>query len=515
MRAALSLLAASLVSSAALAQPYTFEYFAGSVGGPGAFDSIGSAARFNRPLGLLIDDSTGILYVSDSSNNTIRVIKPGWSVSTFAGTARTLRFTEGAARGDSAIRGPEHLTMDGAGNLYVAGDGRIRKITPTGVTTTLAGAGWGAWADGTGTAAEFASPSGVAYDPTSGALFVADTHNHTIRKVTLAGVVTTFAGTHGEDGSTDAVGPAARFNQPRAVAVDASGYIWVADSGNHTIRRITPGGSVSTVAGLAGAAAFADATGSAARFNTPSGIVINAAGVAFVADTNNSRIRKVTAAGVVTSLAGGTYGSEDGTGGLAQFAYPTGIDVAASGDVYVTDAGSNTIRRVTSLGVVSTVAGAAAVYGAVDAQGINARFYTPRGMAADAAGNLFVADESNQTIRQITPAGAVTTFAGTAGEIGMTDATGSLARFYTPHALAIDGSGNLYLTDREAHTIRKITPAAVVTTFAGTFGDSGTTDATGPRRASTGPRGSRRILPGTYTWPTRGTTRSGKSPPQA
>jgi sugar lactone lactonase YvrE len=314
--------------------------------------------------------------------------------------------------------------------------------------------------------AAFSTPEGVAVDA-AGNLYVADTGNHTIRKITPAGVVSTLAGLAGSSGSADGTGSAARFNVPRGLAVDAAGNVYVADTFNETIRKITPAGVASTLAGLAGNGGSADGTGSAARFSGPSGVAVDAAGNVYVADTFNQTIRKITPAGDVTTLAGlaGSAGSIDGTGSAARFNTPRRVAADAVGNVYVAEL-NHVIRRITPAGVVSTLAGLAGVVGSADGTGSAARFADPQGVAVDAADNVYVADTANNTIRKITPAGVVTTLAGLAGSSGSSDGTGSAARFTSPRGVAVDAAGNVYVADRNNGAIRKITPAGVVTTVA-------------------------------------------------
>jgi sugar lactone lactonase YvrE len=196
--------------------------------------------------------------------------------------------------------------------------------------------------------------------------------------------------------------------------VDGAGNAYVADTENHTIRKVTPGGTVTTLAGLGGSSGSADGTGSAARFYWPYGVAVDSAGNVYVADTWNYTIRKVTPGGVVTTLAGlaGTGGSTDGTGSAARFNYPSGVAVDSAGTVYVADRGNHTIRKVTPGGAVTTLAGLADSYGSADGTGSAARFDSPRGVAVDSAGNVYVADYYNNTIRKVTPGGVVTTLAG-------------------------------------------------------------------------------------------------------
>jgi len=295
---------------------------------------------------------------------------------------------------------PSDVAVDASGNVYVADtqNNRIRKITSEGVVTTLAGSGNQTFADGTGVAASFSRPSGVAVDA-SGNVYVADSNNNMIRKITSVGVVTRLAGA-GSMGFTDGTGTAAKFNLPEGVAVDASGNVYVADTFNHRIRKITSSGVVTTLAG-SGSEAFADGTGAAASFCRPSGVAVDASGNVYVADTFNYRIRKITSSGVVTTLAGsGSEAFADGTGAAASFSRPSGVAVDTSGNVYVTDSINHRIRKITSAGVVTTLTGS----GYSGSSNVStATFYGPSGVAITSLGTIFVADTANHLIRKIVP----------------------------------------------------------------------------------------------------------------
>jgi serine/threonine protein kinase/tetratricopeptide (TPR) repeat protein len=339
-------------------------------------------------------------------------------------------------------------------------------------------------ADGTGSAARFHNPAGVAVD-SSGTVYVTDQGNNTIRKMTPVGtnwVVTTLAGLAGSPGSADGTGSAARFYGPFSLTVDTHGNVFVADTLNHTIREVTPGGVVTTLAGLAGSTGSADGTNSAARFNGPFGVSMDSAGNLYMADCLNDTIRKVTPVGtnwVVTTIAGlaGHPGSADGTNSAARFGGFLGSTaVDSAGNVYVADNYNGTLRKVAPVGtnwVVTTLTGLPGNFGSVDGTNSAARFTDLVGLAVDRAGNLYVADNGDDTIRKVTPVGTnwvVTTLAGLAGIVGSADGTNSAARFYAPWSVALDRAGNLYVGDAFNDTIRKVTPVGtnwVATTIAG------------------------------------------------
>lgn len=310
-------------------------------------------------------------------------------------------------------------------------------------------------------------PAGVAVDG-SGNLYVSDASTNVVHRVTASGVVSALAGGAGSAGSTDGTGAAARFNQPRGLHVGSSGSIvTVADSANSTVRSITDG-VVATLAGSPGTRGNADGAGSAASFNGPQAVAFGG-GAFFVADSANHTVRRIAGTpAVVSTVAGaaGQSGSADGTGGGARFNTPSGVAVATDGTVYIADTTNNTIRRlVAGSGAVTTFAGLAGVSGSSDGSGSGALFNRPTGLAVDATGNVFVADTGNSTIRRITPAGAVGTFAGLPGIAGLQDGAGTRAYFNQPQAVAVDASGNLFVADTGNATLRRISTGGVVTTL--------------------------------------------------
>jgi hypothetical protein len=476
---------APIVHAQSTAFSYNFTTLAGR-SNKGTADGTGTAAQFNTPGGLAIDGA-GNLIVADGSSNTIRKVTPAGVVTTFIGLAgATVASVDGT--GSAARFGlPLGVAIDGAGTLYVTDifTSSIRKVTPAGVVTTLAGPtgplnenNFGS-ADGTGSAARFNFPTALVLDG-AGNLFVTDYRNHTIRKVTPAGVVTTFAGSAGNAGSTNGTGTAARFTTPRDIVIDGAGNLYVAEQDSNTIRKITPDAVVTTFAGTAGTSGSTNATGAAARFNSPSGLAIDSAGNLYVGDLDNFAIRKITSAGVVTTLAGapGSRGDTNGTGSAARFRGPQSVTVDSEGNVYVSDSDNANIRKITPAGVVTTLAGQSKdsfSFGSTNGTGTAARFSGPGKVAVDSAGNVYVTDLNNDTVRKITPAGVVTTLAGQAGADGTADGTGAAARFNFLAGITVDPTGNVFVTD--GTRVRKITPAGVVTTFAG--GASGSVNGTG------------------------------------
>jgi sugar lactone lactonase YvrE/predicted SpoU family rRNA methylase len=479
-------------------------------GAPGSANGVGNVATFNSPTGIAVDAS-GNLYVADSLNNLIRKITPSagpngapiWTVSTIAGTLAS-GLSDGTGSGAS-FHGPTGVAVDSAGNIFVADqqNNEIRMITPTPdpvgvllyIVRTIAGGLGGGFAgsgDGVGTAAAFYYPSQVAL-ASSGPdlLFVADQHNNEIRVITpsvdpASGLtiwtVTTLAGTTAT-GTSDGTGTAAAFNEPSGLtaqrtcivgaALVCSYRVYVADTVNNLIRLITVGatsvstantGAVTTLAG-SGAAGHADGTGSAASFNEPFGVSFNFAGALYVDDYQNESLRTVTTAGVVSTTLS-AIGTSDGTGSAALFNAPYGVAVDSTGaNIYVADTGSNEIRVISQAGVVTTLAGNPTA-GHADGTGALAGFSAPRGVAVDASGSVYVADFANNEVRKITPQGVVTTLAGNP-TAGSADGNGAAASFNGPSGVAVDAAGNVYVADSGNNEIRKITAAGVVTTFAG------------------------------------------------
>ncbi|HTC20078.1 MAG TPA: NHL repeat-containing protein [bacterium] len=330
----------------------------------------------------------------------------GAPVSTFAGQ---LNPGHNNATGTSAsFSSPQAVAFDGTGNLYVAdtNNNMIREILPSGAVTTLAGQLTSGGTNATGTSASFSAPRGVVYDSFTGNLFVADTANQMIREINPATAsVTTLAGS-GSVGHADAVGTAASFDAPYGVASDGLGNLYVGDTTNQLIREISLStAAVTTLAGSQGVTGANNAMGTSATFNVPQGVACDPTGsYLYVADQNNNMIRKITiATGAVTTFAGQLNpGDNNAAGTSASFRGPSGVAVDSNGNVYVADSGNNLIREITPAGMVSTLAGSGQ-QGSNNARATAASFYYPQEVALNSSGDVFVADEGNNLIREIFP----------------------------------------------------------------------------------------------------------------
>lgn len=312
------------------------------------------------------------------------------------------------------------------------------------------------------------------------ALFMAACKRELIPNQVTRDTTTTVIDTTGHGGTT-ARDTLPSFYSPAGVAVDAAGNIYVADYGNNLIRKISAAGLVSTLAGN-GTQGLINAPGLLASFNQPTGIAVDAAGNVYVGDAGNDRIRKITSAGIVSTLAGSdSTGYADGADSTASFFHPEGIALDAAGNVYVADAGNNLIRKVGTNRTVSTFAGNGTNVGETNI------FSNPTGVAVDAAGNVYVANYINNNILKVSAAGAISTFAGS-GSTGAVNGAGSSATFYFPNSVAVDAANNVYVADGVNNLVRKITPDGTVSTLAGS-GQAGAVDGTGAVASFDGPAG--------------------------
>ena len=410
-------------------------------GGPAA------SASLAYPYGVAVD-TAGSVFIADAYNNRIRKVTPDGIITTVAGSAANLS-------------NPRGVAVDLAGNLFIAdsGNNRIRRLTPGGVISTIAGSGVPGFSGDGGAAVSAAlnSPLGIAVDA-AGNLFIADTGNNRIRKVAPGGVISTVAGSGVPNFSGDGGAAVnAALNSPLGIAVDAAGNLFIADSGNNRIRKVAPGGSIATVAGNGNGGFSGDAgLATSASLNNPYAVAADAAGNLFIADADNSRIRKVAPDGVVVTVAGNRGYRFEGDGTAATGAVlnaPVALALDTAGNLFIADSGNNRIRKVSPDGIIATVAASLAA---------------PSGVAVDAAGNLLIADRFNNLVRKVTPGGIITTAAG-AGDSGFSGDGGpaTSAMLSLPSGVTVDAAGNLFIADQANERIRKVTPGGTITTVAG------------------------------------------------
>jgi sugar lactone lactonase YvrE len=337
------------------------------------------------------------------------------------------------------------------------------------VVSTYAGTGVAGSTDGPAGTGTLNGPVGLMADA-SGNFYVCDYIGHQVRKVTPTGSISTYAGS-GSSGAANGAAASASFKGLTGLAFDASGNLYVADSDDHRIRKITTGGVVSTYAGT-GINSTVNGTVSVATFWNPTGLLFDASGNLFVADGGSNVIRKITSAGMVSTYAGiaGDASSIDGSLAIATFVRPWGITTDAAGNMYVSDETDNKIRKITPGGMVSTLAGSGAA-GSADGPGATATFNGPRGLTTDALGNVYVADAFGHKIRKITPAGVVSTYAGT-GAVGLANGAANLATFTSPSGLVRDALGDTYVVDINGHSIRKISSGCPTPTITATVSNS-------------------------------------------
>ncbi len=449
-------------------------------GTAGHADGFDVRAKFNSPRGVAFHGADLSVWVTDSLNHCIRRIRIEPAPAEQTPQVKTVAGSPGkaghkdAVEQDALFNEPWGIAVDKDGNAYVTDTKNhcIRKITPAFVVTTLAGTpGASGHKDGAGKTAQFSEPKGIAIDP-SGEIYVCDTGNHCVRKVSAAGVVSTLAGVPASPGFKNGPGEVAQFDTPIGIAYNPDGALYVSDFGNDRIRLVSKKGVVSNFAGAVPPAPpptpqLLDGPGAFALFDGPQGILVDDAKDLFVAEEGNHSLRKILLENVVTTEWGSTVpGDDDDAFSLAGFKLPTGIVYDGKSLFYIADAGNHTIRTINKNGAVTTLAGKAGDPGNADGLGTAAQFDTPRAVALDADGNVYVADEGNHLIRKIAPDGTVTTIAGS-GTVGFADAKGTAAAFHTPRGIAVGPDGNVFVADFGNHRIRMITPDGTVTTHAG------------------------------------------------
>jgi subtilase family serine protease/sugar lactone lactonase YvrE len=419
--------------------------------------------------------AAGNLYIADTNNQRIRVVSPAGIITTLAGNGTGGYSGDGGAATSAEIGAPYGVAVDASGNLYIADSGnyRVRMVSTSGIISTVAGKGTCCYSgDGAAaTSAQLNSPSGVAVDA-AGDLFIADRYNGRIREVAAgSGTITTVAGNgvYGYSGDGSAA-TRAEFRYPEGVAVDAAGNLYIADSGNARIREVNSAGSAAT---LVGGAIGDGGLGVFGVLDQPSGVVRDNAGNTYIADTNNNRVRMVAANGTIATVAGtGTSGSTgDGNAATsAQLNAPQGLAMDASGNLYIADTGNYLVRMVDTSGTITTVAGNGKCCGHTGDAGLatNAEIAAPYGLAVDASGNLYISDVDNNLVRKVDTSGNITTVAGN-GTYGYSGDGGpaTSAAMRDPWGLAVDASGNLYIADRYNLRIRMVSISGTITTVAG------------------------------------------------
>jgi uncharacterized protein (TIGR03437 family) len=359
---------------------------------------------------------TGIGFSPNASSNTVTI--NGKSCAVNSATATQLNITVPPAAGTGKIK------------VTVGNDNAESTVFDFVVTTTVTTiAGNGVEGDSNSGLGQINFASGIAVN-TNGDVFIADTDNHKIKKITPLGIITTFAGSTAGDNNIG-IG---QLRNPIGIEIDPAGNIYVADTGNHKIKKITPSGLITTIAG----STLGDSNLGLGQFNQPSNIQVDAIGNLFIADKGNHKIKKITSNGVITTIAGSTEG--DDVAGLGQFVLPNSIAINPTGEVYISDTGNNKIKKVNQNGSISTF--------------INSQLSLPSGIVFDSSGNLYVADVFGNQIKKITPSLIVTTVA---GNNSSGDSNVGLGQFNNPRDIAIDALGNLYVADRGNNKIKKIT----------------------------------------------------------
>ncbi len=445
---------------------------AGQTGGGYGGDG-GPAARafLNGPEGVAVD-AAGNLYIADTFNHRIRMVAPDGTISTFAANGFPGYGGDNGPATNATLQLPTDVAVDAQGNVYIADFGTSRvRVARNGMMTTCAGNSYGVQpADGElAVSVRLSGPTGVAVDAAGTAYFAEGSigsgsglaaGDFKIWKVSTAGLLYTFAGTGLSSYSGDD-GPAAQaqVNAPAGVALDSQGNLYIADTANNRVRRISPDGQITTVAGF-GPAGFSGDGGHArsALLNRPMGVAVDSGGNLFIADTGNNRVRKVFPNGIIGTVAGNGNAGFFGDGGNALFAAlhaPRAVAVAPDGALYIADTEDHRVRKVVN-GYIDTIAGRGLGFGGDGGLAVDALMSFPSALALDSAGNLYIADQGNGRIRQVSLAGIITTVAGDDGSLAC------------PRGVAADAAGNVYFADAGGNRILRLAAGGAATAIAGT-----------------------------------------------
>lgn len=467
-------------------------------GGSGSMDDGSVASSGPLPVRVIAADAAGNVYISDDIRGTVRKVTTDGIIHTFAGNGRWGFSGDGGPAVEASLNSPRALAVDATGNLFIAdsSNNRIRKVDTSGIITTIAGNGSPASTGdgGPATVAGLNLPMHLAVDAV-GDIFVDDLSGH-IRRVDKSGTITNFAGggTYGFRGDG---GPAAKAElmSPSAITTDGAGDVFIADSGNGRVRRVTPDGTINTYAGT-GVPGFSGDGGPAvdAQLSGVSGLAADDRGNLYVSDPGNSRIRKVSPDGIITTVAGTGKVGFGGDGGLATaatFIEPGALALDPTGILYVSDPRNQRVRKISADGVITTAAGSGAQgFVTEGVTALNATFQYPGGIATDSHGNLFIADTGNRRVRKLSPDGIVTTVAGSGGQDprngqndgGPPPGDGGLATLAPlddgVNGVVVDPAGSLFLSESWGATVRKVSPTGIISTvvgsgFTGFFGDGG------------------------------------------
>jgi uncharacterized protein (TIGR03437 family) len=440
-------------------------------------------AQMNVGFGLsgsiLTLDPAGNLYVADIQNFRVRKISTSGIITTVAGNGGSLPSGDGGPAVNAAL-GANVVAFDGVGNLFIASGnfGIVRKVSPNGIISTVAGGGSAPVTNGAqATSVTLFNPTGLAIDA-SGNLFISDTGNNSIREVSPAGFITTIAGT-GTPGFSGDGGPAtaAQLDAPGGLVFDAAGNLIVADSLNNRIRKISGGGVITTIAGGGTVYPGNAVQATQASLFRPLAVTIDSVGNLYVAA---GWIQKIATDGTISILAGnGTYNfsGDGGAATMAQLWEPQDVAIDSSGNVFISDQANFVVRRVDTQGTITTVAGNGTCGNPGDGgAAILASLCYPAGLAIDSAGNLYIADSTNNRIRRVSLGGTISTVAGN-GDQGFSGDGGpaASATLNNPLGVAVDGAGNLFIADYANNRVRKVSTTGIITTVAGTgaFGFSG------------------------------------------